>query len=117
MNLKKVIILLNVLLLENIFPYLQWEWLFSYLACFESMKTKTCKRTECKFFHTTGTKKEEPASVNSGCNVVNYSNTNGNNFNSNNPSTSGTQQASQSQVFQEVRQPWEIAIERMSCYP
>ena len=28
-------------------------------ACFESMKTKTCKRSECKFFHIHGTKKEE----------------------------------------------------------
>ena len=28
---KKVIILLNVLLFENIFPYLDWEWLFSYV--------------------------------------------------------------------------------------
>ena len=28
-------------------------------ACFESMKTKSCKRSDCKFFHITGTKKEE----------------------------------------------------------
>ena len=29
------------------------------MACFKSMKTKTCKRSECKFYHINGTKKEE----------------------------------------------------------
>ena len=28
-------------------------------ACFEAMKTKTCKRNDCKYFHMAGTKKEE----------------------------------------------------------
>ena len=27
-------------------------------ACFEAMKTKMCKRNDCKFFHITGTKKK-----------------------------------------------------------
>ena len=32
-------------------------------ACYESMKTKMCKRTNCKFFHLTGTIKDEPTNT------------------------------------------------------
>ena len=32
-------------------------------ACFESMKTKTCKRIDCKFFHIIGTKKEGQGAI------------------------------------------------------
>ena len=28
-------------------------------ACFESIKSKTCKRSDCKFYHLNGTKREE----------------------------------------------------------
>ena len=100
-------------------------------ACFESMKTKTCKRHDCKFFHITGTKKEEtnagiPGNNNSNAgnhnNSSNYSNNgtnggqNGNNCSNSNPNSNnnsqmnGTQQTSQQLGFQESRQPWEIVI-------
>ena len=42
-------------------------------ACFESMKTKTCRRSECKFFHISGTKKEDP---NGGTHINSHSNGN-----------------------------------------
>ena len=90
-------------------------------ACYEAMKTKTCKRTACKFYHIAGTKlfdgqenNKGAAGNNSGGNGNQFGNP-GNNVNSStNSNTSATQQ-SQSPVFQEVRQPWEIAIERMSA--
>ena len=78
------------------------------------MKTKTCKRNDCKFFHLIGTKKDEPSSSQNGDEGSN-SNRNSQNF-SNNFSRNGNnqvkQKTAQQQVFQETRQPWEIAIEK-----
>ena len=41
-------------------------------ACLESMKTKTYRRADCKFFHITGTKKEEKTEVNFGIKIGNF---------------------------------------------
>ena len=51
-------------------------------ACFEAMKTKTCKRIDCKFFHITETKKDD----NSSSSNVNNSNIGSNNQNNSNSS-------------------------------
>ena len=109
-------------------------------ACFDSMKTKICRRTDCKFFHTAGTKKEDNSGVNANSNSGNTGNSgqagnscnsgnscnaaitgnNCNNFNNGNPSnkdpnnSSGSKNSQLSPVFQEARQPWEIALERMA---
>jgi hypothetical protein len=89
------------------------------MACFESMKTKTCKRGDCKFYHITGTKKEENLTGslighNQAHNTSGSNNGNGN-FNAH-PSNNynNSQQNGTSSVFQEARQPWEIAIEKMA---
>ena len=87
------------------------------MACFESMKTKTCKRHECNFYHINGTKKDEMPKGQ--MNGQNNTQNNGNigNTHQNNASNGNTNQStnqSQPQVFQETRQPWEIAIERVA---
>lgn len=94
------------------------------MACFESMKTKTCKRTDCKFYHILGTKKEEAPNGNAQgySNNINTQNTsnyggvnNSQNITSNNTSTANnSQHSTQQSVFQVAKQPWELAIERMS---
>ena len=88
-------------------------------ACFEALKTKTCRRADCRFFHLTGTKREEGSSTNSeqfgnpgNCNTGN-NNSNGKNNNVSN-NLNNSQQTSTAPVFQEARQPWDIAIERMA---
>ena len=97
-------------------------------ACFDSMKTKSCKRPDCKFFHTIGTKREEGHS-NSNNNNNNSNNgnngNNGNNHDNKNPgnnsgsntysNVNGSQNSYQTPVFHEARQPWESAIERMAA--
>ena len=75
------------------------------------MKTKTCKRTECKFFHITGTKKEDN---NTQGNPNDNAGNNGNNI-TNFPNNPSAPQQSQTPVFQEARQPWEIAIDKMAA--
>jgi hypothetical protein len=92
------------------------------MACFESMKTKTCKRTDCKFYHILGTKKEEAPNGNAQGYNINTQNTsnyggvnNSQNITSNNTSTANnSQHSTQQSVFQVAKQPWELAIERMS---
>ena len=69
------------------------------------MKTKTCKRSDCKFFHITGTKKEERATNNQERKNDNVPNGNLN--------QKVYPQSVQPTVFQETRQPWEIAIEKI----
>ncbi len=89
------------------------------MACFESMKTKTCKRGDCKFYHITGTKKEEnpTGSLIGQSQAHNTSGPNSGNCNFNAHSTNNSynsQQNGTGSVFQETRQPWEIAIEKMA---
>ena len=77
-------------------------------GCFESMRSKTCKREDCNFFHTTGTKK------------VDSSNTpNSNRFlplqaNQNTSAGVINDQVNSSEdkgVFPIAKAPWELAIE------
>ena len=88
------------------------------MACFELMKTKSCKRPECKFYHINCTKKEEGLHGLTSDNRTSQTgntgtgNQTGSSNGNNSQCTSGMQQ--QQQDFQEARQPWEIAIERMA---
>ena len=76
-------------------------------ACFEAMKTKTCNRNDCKFFHLTGTKKKivdgkSPAPIQIQT--------------SNSPSPlASAQNTNTESVFQKDKEPWELAIEKMSA--
>ena len=89
------------------------------------MKTKTCKRQDCKFYHITGTKKEEAvdqrwdgtSASNSNCFSNNNSVNNGNKHSNNVERRNGKnlQPTTQPMNFHEAKQPWEIAIERMSA--
>ena len=72
-------------------------------ACFEAMKSKTCNRTGCKFFHITGTKKSDNASA-----TVTPIHT------SNSFSQLAQNQSAKEQIFQKAKEPWELAIEKMS---
>ena len=71
-------------------------------ACFEAMKSKTCSRTGCKFYHVSGTKKSEGVTTP----TVSTSN-------SFNPIAQS--QATNVPVFQKAKEPWELAIEKMSA--
>ena len=86
------------------------------MACFESMKTKTCKRPDCKFYHINGTKKEEllTGQTNGLINSQNNGNLNPGTQGSSNQGSYQNATLIQPQVFQETRQPWEIAIEKMA---
>ena len=68
------------------------------------MKTKTCKRSGCKFFHVTGTKKSDSA----GSNPPSISTSNA--FN-----PIAVKQTPSEQVFLKEKESWELAIEKMSA--
>ena len=73
-------------------------------GCFESMKSKTCHRNECKFFHVSGTKKVEdeikPVQQQTQSGYFN--------------AKEKTAEVKLNQVFQKAKEPWENAIEKMA---
>jgi hypothetical protein len=80
-------------------------------ACFEAMKTKTCKRINCKFFHISGTKKEEGALASSSSSIKTSNTFSPVASSYNRATTKGPSEA----VFQKEKEPWELAIEKMSA--
>ena len=81
------------------------------MACFESMKSKTCKRSECKFYHINGTKKEETLTGNMNGQATTHNN---GTQNVNNTTNNKEETSKNEQVFQLPKQSWEIALERMT---
>ena len=72
-------------------------------ACFEAMKSKTCKRPDCKFFHVSGTKKSEAVTSNQVPVPT-----------SNSFSPIASNSSNTEQVFHKDKEPWEQAIEKMA---
>ena len=72
-------------------------------ACFEAMKTKTCKRDGCKFFHISGTKKAaQTVTISSPIPT------------SNPFSPLAGKATPNDQVFQKEKERWELAIEKLN---
>ena len=77
-------------------------------ACFESMKTKTCQRMDCKFYHLSGTKKLEMTTRTKQTNFLSK-----NTFNTG--ERHSTQESNKDSAFYQAKAPWEIAIEKMAA--
>ena len=73
------------------------------------MKTKMCKRTNCKLFHLTGTIKDEPTNTPK---MENNSTTRAGMSTVSNDNNATTSFDTQELVFQVAKQPW--ATERMA---
>ena len=82
-------------------------------ACFEAMKSKTCNRQGCKFYHISGTKKTETA-ANVGNNVT-QTLTQVQTPTQNSFSPIAPKGNDKELVFQKAKEPWELAIEKMAA--